>query len=144
MADELRSQIRDEPAPDDAVVVVRGGPATLDKLRSQALRTRRAYLLDGKPLFGVSVFCAVDSDGPGSLDGLLSGRMVSYRVVHLPVVATLVAAGFALLPSFGRPHFTLKLVTGEKAELERLLAALGPSERNPYYVSRRRRGGAKP
>jgi hypothetical protein len=99
-AEELRPHLRDEAAPDSAVMVIRGGPATSEKLKAHALRTRRAYVLDGRPLLGVSVFCALDPGGPASLDGLLAGRLASYPVVHLPTVSTLGEAGFQLLPSF--------------------------------------------
>jgi hypothetical protein len=58
MPDELRPHVRDEPVPDDATVVVRGGPDSLDKLPQHATRTNRAYQLDAEPLWGVSVFLA--------------------------------------------------------------------------------------
>ena len=119
--------------PDDSIVVVRGGPTSIEKLREHAVRTNGAYVLDGQPLFGVSVFCALDDIGPSSLDGLLQ-RFAPYRVVHLPLAGQLREAGFELLPSFRRPHFTAKL--GTLDELPRLLDALGRAEPNPYHGRR--------
>jgi hypothetical protein len=48
--EELRPYLRDEPPPDGATVVVRGGPDTLAKLAAHASRTHDAYVLDGDPL----------------------------------------------------------------------------------------------
>ena len=130
---ELRSYLRGDPAPEDAVVVVRGGPASLERLSAHALRTRDAFLLDGEPVLGISVFCALDDIGPASLDALLR-RFSSYRVVHLPHAGQLRAAGFDLLDSFGRPHYTLRLHS--LGDVAQLLDALGPAEANPYHGRR--------
>lgn len=110
------------------MVVIRGGPSTVAKLRTHSRRTQTYYELDGQPLFGVSVFCALDERGAASLDGLLASRMVSYPIVHLPTAGALLDAGFELLPSFGRPHYTLRLATVDEPEIERLLDALGPPQ----------------
>lgn len=130
---ELRPHLRGEAIPDDSIVVVRGGPSSLDKLAAHAVRTHAAFVLDGQPLFGVSVFCALDDIGPSSLDGLLQ-RFAPYRVVHLPLAGRLREAGFELLGSFRRPHFTVRL--GTLDELPRLLDALGRAEPNPYHGRR--------
>lgn len=132
---ELRPHVRDESAPDDIVVVVRGGPTTLAKLTDHARRTREAFVLDGQPLWGVSVFCALDDIGPSSLDGLLQ-RFASFRTVHLPRAARFREAGLELLPSFSRPHFTVRVTSDGPEELGRLLDALGTAERNPYHGRR--------
>ena len=41
----------------------------------------RHYVLDGAPLWGISVYCALDDVGPASLDGLLR-RLASYRAAR--------------------------------------------------------------
>jgi len=138
--EELRPYLRDERSPDDATVVVRGGPDTLAKLATHAGRTHDAYVLDGEPLWGISVYCALDDVGPASLDGLLR-RFASYRAVHLPQADQLRGAGFPLLPSFGRPHYTVRLDGDDPAALNRLLDALGPVEANKYH--RRERPGRR-
>lgn len=136
--EELRPLLRDERPPSDAVVVVRGGPSSVDRLREHARRTHDAYVLDGQPLWGVSVFCALDDVGTASIDTLLR-RFASYRVVHLPTVGQLLTARFDLLPSFRRPHFTVRLEDDDDGSLTRLLDALGPPEANPYH-GRQRQG----
>ncbi len=83
------------------------GPTTLAKLAQHAQRTHDAYVLDGQTLWGVSVFCALDDIGPSSLTALLR-RFASYRAVHLARAGQLRHEGFELLPSFRRPHFTVK------------------------------------
>jgi hypothetical protein len=85
------------------VVVVRGGPDSAAKIESHAARTARAYVLDGQPAFGVSVFAALDDIGPASLDRLLGGKLSTYRVVHLVTAGSVVDAGFLLLPTFAPP-----------------------------------------
>jgi hypothetical protein len=134
--EELRPYLRDERPPDDATVVVRGGPDTLAKLAAHASRTHDAYVLDGEPLWGISVYCALDDVGPASLDGLLR-RFASYRAIHLPRAGQLRSAGFRLLPSFGRPHYTIRLDGADTAALNRLLGALGPVEANKYHRTER-------
>jgi len=138
--EELRPYLRDELPPDDTTVVVRGGPDTLAKLAMHARRTHDAYVLDGAPLSGISVYCALDHVGTASLDGLLR-RFASYRVVHLPRMGQLLRAGFPLLPSFGRPHYTIRLDGDDPPGLTRLLEALGPAEANKYH--RRERPGRR-
>lgn len=130
--EELRPRLRTEPSPADTVVVVRGGPAKARQLTTHAERTHKAFQLDGAPLWGVSVFAALDDIGPASLDGLLR-RLWSYRVVHLPTVGQLAQAGFLLLPTFARPHFTLQLTTADEPEIARLVAALGAENPNRYH-----------
>jgi hypothetical protein len=81
---------------------------------------------------GCLSLCALDDIGPASLEGLLR-RFWSYRTVHLPTAGRLLEAGFELLPSFARPHFTLRLIIANEAELDRLVAALGPEKSNRYH-----------
>ena len=130
--EELYPHLRDEPPAPSATVLVRGGPDTISLIRSHARRTHRLYCLDGAPLWGISVFGVLDQEGPASRDGLLAGRLVSYEQVHSPSVGVLVDAGFALLPSFRRPHFTIRIEDDSSAEAARLLDLLGPAEENPY------------
>ena len=114
---EQRDRLRDEPAPHDTIIVVRGGPDTVTKILQHTCRTQQRWALDGKPLTGVSVFCVLDSEGPASLDGLLAGRMRSYRVVHQAPVGKLLSAGFELLPTAGcgEAPCRARAVTGHSA-----------------------------
>ncbi len=79
------------------------------------------------------MFCALDDIGPSSLDGLLQ-RFAPYRVIHLPLAGDLRSAGFEMLASFRRPHYTVRL--GTLDELPELLDALGKAEPNPYHGRR--------
>ncbi|MGH3897133.1 MAG: hypothetical protein ACRDTA_02550 [Pseudonocardiaceae bacterium] len=126
-----------------AALVVRGGPDTLPKLQTHARRTARAWCLDGVPLFGISVFCALDDIGPASLPGLLNSRLRTYRCIHYCPVSALRLVGVHLLPTGHRPHFTAVIASDEEDELRRLLACLGPHRENPYRMPppRGRRGG---
>jgi hypothetical protein len=130
---EQRHRLRAESPPDDAVVVIRGGPDTTEKLAHHADRTARAWTLDGRALHGVSVFCALDELGAASLDGILAA-MSTYRVVYLCPLGELREAGLDLLPTATRPHFTLFAPdTPGTLDVERLLAALGTAQPNPFY-----------
>jgi hypothetical protein len=137
--DELREHVRDEVVDLGQTVTLRGGPDSVDKLRRHAMRTHRAFELDGAPVYGVSVFCALDDIGPGSLDGLLRSRLVTYRWVHTPTAGQLAEAGFSLLATFARPHYTLLLDDVTDEQLGQLEASLGPPVENPYH--RRGRSG---
>jgi hypothetical protein len=100
------------------------------RYRSHARRTNRVYCLDGSPLWGVSAFGALDEVGPVPLKGLLASRLLTYKQVHTPEAQTLLDAGFMLLDSFRRPHFTIRLVDDSPAEASRLLSAR-PADREP-------------
>jgi len=137
---DLRDFIRDEAAPRDATIVVRGGPDTAEKLIAHAERVRRAFVLDGQPVRGIFVFAALDDIGPASVDGILSTKLATYRAVHLVSLRNLADASFEVLPTFGWPHMTV--VLGGLDRVEALLATLGPARDNPHYgeTVRRRRG----
>jgi len=144
MADlpDLRSFVRAEAAPTPERLVVRGGPDSAAKLRMHAERLRRAYLLDGAPVLGISVFAAFDDIGPASLDAILAAKLSTYRVVHLVSTAAVSTAGFDLVPTFGRPHMTLLL--DDLDEVETLVEVLGPPEPNPQYGEVTRRSRRRP
>jgi hypothetical protein len=143
--EELRQYLRHEALPPLTAVIVRGGPDTLSLIRSHVRRTHRLYCLDGDPLWGVSAFGALDATGPASSEGLLAGRLVTYEQVHMATIQALIDAGFGLLASFRRPHFTIRLADDSDDEAARLLDALGPANENPYNRAvRQRRGKAHP
>ena len=138
--EELRSRLLAGGAPPHSLLVLRGGPDTVSLLRTDVRRTQRLYRLDGAPLLGVSVFAALDDEGSASRDGLLSGRLVTYSLVHAVTAGTLASAGFEVLATFRRPHFTIRLRTDSNAEASQLLEALGPAQENPYNVDVQRQG----
>lgn len=131
--EELRARVRPgEPVPDDALVALRGGPDTRSLIASHARRLNRLFVLDGAPVWGISVFVALDPAGPASAEGILRRRLLSYERVYLPTVGSLREAGFGLLPTFGRPHFTVLMRGPELAPA--LFDALGELQENPYAV----------
>ena len=83
----------------------------------------------GHALLGISAFAVLDH----SLDVLLRERFATFRTVYLPTVEGLVGAGFELLPTGRRPHFTVRLRSADDTEVARLLVALGPASDNPAY-----------
>ncbi len=129
---EQRPLLRDEQPPDDTAVVIRGGPHTAPKIARHAARTARAWMLDGNPLEGISVSCALDGTGASSFDGVLSTTR-SYRLVHLVEVGRLRETGYELLPTAARPHFTLRPVAGGTLDPQQLLTILGDPQPNPFY-----------
>lgn len=138
---DLRDHVRDEVL-SAATAVVRGGPDAATKLVAHAERFGRAFVLDGDPVLGISVFAAVDDVGPCSVDGILGSKMATYRVVHVVGVELLVAAGFILLATFERPHVTI--VLSHIDEVETLLSVLGPGRANPRYGGVQRRVRRRP
>lgn len=129
--EELRDRVRsDEIPPSDAAVVIRGGPDTLSLLRTHARRLHRAFVLDGVPVFGVSVFVAIDDVGAASERGVLSGKLRSYPSVYRCTVGDLLEHGLGLIPTFGRPHYTVLLP--ELDSVDDLASALGTLRPNPY------------
>lgn len=128
---ELRPLLRAEEPPAEAVFLARGGPDSVASLRSAARRTARRFCLDGEPLLGISVAAALDVP----LDELVSRPpLLRFEHVYAPTVGLL--EGFELLPTFGPPHFTVRLQRADDPELSELLAALGPLQVNPGYAKR--------
>lgn len=127
---EQRALLRDEQAPGNATIVVRGGCDTRAKLRRHVERTARAWSLDGRPLLGISVFAVLDAP----LEELLRQRFANFRSVYLLTVAGLTRCGFQLLATGQRPHFTIRLHQASDDELDRLLASLGDAQPNPEYA----------
>jgi hypothetical protein len=133
--DDQQPKLRDEPKLSGAVEVIRGGPDSVEKLRRHVRRTHRAWCLSGVPLYGISVFCVLDDIGPASVRGILGGRLVTYRRVHVTTVGALREGGFRLLPTGRRPHYTAVLASDEDPELNRLLACLGALHDNREHLA---------
>ena len=79
--ERIDEYLRDEVPPDDAVVVVRGGPIAAEKLIEHAQRQARAYTYRGEPMFSISVSLTVSGwDLASLLAGPLSSRSTYARV----------------------------------------------------------------
>jgi hypothetical protein len=76
------------------------------------------------------VFVATDDRGPASESGILGTKLRSYPTVYQTTVAAILSAGCSLLPTFGRPHYTVILPALE--DVDSLAAALGSLLPNPY------------
>jgi len=127
--ERIDEYLRDEVPPDDAVVVVRGGPIAAEKLIEHAQRQARGYTYRGEPMFSISVSLTVTG---WDLASLLAGPLSSRSTYALSTVGTVRAAGFDLLPTYEAPHYDLLLETGEYSEAERLLSLFSAPESNPY------------
>lgn len=127
--ERIDEYLRDEVPPDDAVVVVRGGPIAVEKLIEHARRQARAYTFRGEPMFSVSVSLTVTG---WDLASLLGGPLSSRSTYALSTVAAVRAAGFDLLPTYEAPHYDLLLETDEYSEAERLLSLFSTPASNPY------------
>src|SRR5258707_11421395 len=90
---EQLALLRAEQPAAETTLVVRGGRDTVDKLRGQAVRTARAWLLDGQPLLGISVFVVLGMP----LEVRLRRRFSSCRTIYLPTAGELGKDGFELL-----------------------------------------------
>lgn len=128
---ELRPLLRIEEPPAATVFLARGGPDSIARLRLAAQRTARRFCLDGEPLLGISVAAALDVP----LDELL-GRTPLLRFEHVYISTVAQLHGFELLPTFGRPHFTVRLRHGDEPELSALFASLGSLQANRGYAKR--------
>jgi hypothetical protein len=133
---DLRDSIRDEHIPADCVLL-RGGPDSTAKLRRHIERMHRAFVFDGDPVLGVSMFAALDLVGIDSRDGILSLRLSTYRLVHFVSAGSITAIGLAVVPTFHRPHVTVLLRSTD--DVAALLDVLGPPQVNDKYGETNRR-----
>jgi len=129
----IEPYLRPERPPDDAIVVVRGGPITAEKIVEHVVRQAREYSYAGRPMYSVSVSLTVDG---WDLARLLAGPLSSRTAFAASTVGAIRRAGFGLLATYEPPHYDLLLGSAEYREAEALLAVFGPPEVNPY----RRRG----
>jgi hypothetical protein len=115
--------------------------ARIDHQTHHACRADRPCLaLDGVPALGISVYAALDDIGAACLDGILSGKLSTYRVVHLITVGQLHQAGVRPATHLRAPAHDAAPTTGD--QVEPLLDLLGPARPNPHYgemTGRRRR-----
>ena len=99
-------------------------------------------MLDGAEVLRISVFCALDDVGPGSLATILAQKLGNYRQVHLVEVGDVRNSGFEVLATFDRPHHTLPLPSEDM--IEQLLAVLGREQANPSYGQKQRPARRRP
>lgn len=90
-------QVRDEPPPDDAAVVLRGNLLTEAILAATASDNYEVY-----GFYGVSVWAAV---GGATRDSLLATKLAKQEVVAVFTAGDLRAAGLELRPTGALPHY---------------------------------------
>jgi hypothetical protein len=129
----IEPYLRDETPPADAVVVVRAGPLTVEKLVEHALREQGRFSYRGRPMPSMSVDATV---GGWTVEAILRDRLWSRSTYATTTVGELVGAGYALLPKFEVRHYDVLLPAANRDEAGILLSLLGAAERNPF---RRRR-----
>ncbi len=125
----IEPYIRSEVPPDDAVVVVRGGPVAPEKVVEHAQRQAREYTYRDVPMYSVSVSLTVSG---WDLSALLAGPLASRSTFVVSTAGAVRAAGFELLATYEVPHYDLLLATGEYREAEALLGLFGSPAPNPY------------
>jgi hypothetical protein len=104
--------LRPDQPPDDTTLVIRAGVMTADNVRGSAERTFELYAV-----FGISVEAVIDTTVQEACAG---DRIANYRRVRLSTFGRVRAGGFALLASFGHPHFTLVLPDLSELTIARL------------------------
>jgi len=116
--------VRVEEAPDDAIVVVRGG-----EMNSDTVRRTATDAFDEYGVYSVSVFVAIDA----SVEELCRERTELQRhgKIRLSTAGRLRSLGFALVPTLDRPHYDVVLPDLTDATLDRLETGFDRPVLNP-------------
>lgn len=130
----IEAHFRGESAPDDAVLLLRGGPVTVEKLVEHAARQLREFSFRGLPMASISVDGTVDD---WTAEVLLRERLWSRSQYATAPAGRVREAGFEILPTHRSPHFDIVLDDASSAEAARLLAVFSLPEDNPFKRRRR-------
>jgi hypothetical protein len=131
----IESHLRSYAVADETVLLLRGGPLTVDKLLEHARRQMREFSFRGSPMASVSV----DGTVAGwTVELVLRERMWSRSQFATATVAAVRAPGFELLATHEAPHFDIVLGEASHADAARLLDVFGPPEDNPFKRRGRR------
>jgi hypothetical protein len=125
----IEPHIRQEDPPADGVLVIRGGPLTIEKLLDHAVRQQRDYSFRGQPMASVSVAATVDG---WTVDRILRERLWSRTTYGTATVATVQAAGYELLPTHRAPHYDIVLPAATFESASMLLTLFGTGLSNPF------------
>lgn len=111
--------------------MVRGWPLTVDGLLHNADATHRRYSRGGGPFLAISAEVTVLG---WDLNVILAGpRLRTRRSYATAPVGAVVEGGFALVPTFAAPHYSVVLSAYNEPVAQRLLDILGEAWRNPYH-----------
>lgn len=127
MARPLPIREREDP-PDETAVVIRAGIMEAAALGRAADEMQRLY-----GVLAISVECAFDAR---VLEACRSPRLAAYRQVRLSTARRVRAGGFALLPTFARPHFSLLLPDLSELTMARLERCFDAPIPNPGRTPR--------
>jgi hypothetical protein len=119
---------------DGSLVVVRGGPFSIEKFIAHILRQSREYSFRGQPMTSLSV--SVTSN-EWNLERLLAGPLNSRSTYATASVQSIIDAQLLLLPTFTEPHYDLTLPDYKTSTLEVLAELFRHSQPNPFIKRRR-------
>jgi hypothetical protein len=121
--------IRVEDLPAAAVLIVRAGPVTAEKLIAAARREQAIYTWRGSPLTCVSAEAVM---GEWTLERVLSEHLTTRTTYATTTVRQVLSAGLVLLPTFAAPHYDVVLEDATVEQVARLMSILSEPIRNPY------------
>ena len=111
--------------------IVRGELGDLEADRLQCLDFLKRYEAWGR--FGLSAFEFI---GPSDLDRIAARQLERFPALSLFEVATLVHAGFEVVPTFRTPHVTVAFVGDVRHRLEVLTSMRVEIRANAYHRHR--------
>ena len=121
--------LRADVPPDDTSIVLRAGVMDAANMARAAERTFALYAVYGISVEGVM--------GTTVQEACRGERIATYRRVRLSTFGRVREAGFALLATFDRPHFTLVLADLSELTLARLDRCFDSPIPNPGHPSER-------
>ena len=126
--------IRAEDTPLDAVVVIRGGPITADKILEHAARQQAVFTYHDQPMIAISVDLTIEG---WTIERILVERMWSRSRYAVSTVGALREAGYELVPTSAAPHYSVVLPDATLRAAASLLELFGPTMDNEYRQRRR-------
>ena len=126
--------IRVEALPQEAVVVIRGGPITIAKIVEHALRQQAVFTYRGEPMVAISVDLTIEG---WSVERILRERMWSRSKYAISTAGELRTAGYELVATSAAPHYSVVLPTATPGAAAEFLAHFGPTLVNEFRQHRR-------
>jgi len=126
--------IRAEEPPEDAVVVIRGGPIAVAKIVEHARRQQAVFTFRGEPMIAVSVDLTIRG---WTVERILRERMWSRSRYATTTVGELRAAGHELLATSTAPHYSVIMPGATEVAAADFLSHFGPTLGNQFRQRRR-------
>lgn len=126
--------IRVEALPQEAVVVIRGGPITVAKIVEHARRQQAVFTYRGEPMVAISVDLTIEA---WSVERILRERMWSRSKYATTTVGELRSAGYELVATSAAPHYSVVLPAASSDAAADFLAHFGPTLDNKFKQRRR-------